>query len=158
MTDLDIWAGEVAALIAQGMAPDKIGSKFNLSSAELDAIMLSEGFQDALATHGAAAVETFAELQSEKSQQTARKFLKDRLSTYLERLDELVMAGTLKPEKQAEVLLQLVKFGAPKDDALQEESIRLSPATMENIARRTVEFEKYKEAFKPSEVATEEPE
>ncbi len=154
--NLDIWAGETAALIAQGTLPEKIASRFNFTLGELDDIMASSEFAEALATHGDAAVETFAELQSAQSQQSARRFLKDRLAQYLERLDQLVMAGTLKPEKQAEDLLQLVKFGAPKEDALQEESIRLSPATMDNIARRTVEYQKYKEAYRPSADSAEE--
>jgi len=150
----DIWVAEVAALIADGWAPEKIASKFNFTKTELDQVFLDEKFPETLATHGEAAVTTFAELQTAQAGQTGRRFLRDRLQTYLERLDSMVMSGTLKPEKEVEVLLALVKFGAPADDGLAEENIRLSPATMENIARRTVEFEKFKEAFVPSADAT----
>jgi hypothetical protein len=138
--DVAIWAPEVAALIATGWEPKAIGEKHDLPTDKLERIFESPEFAAALQGHGPDAVTAFEELQVAAAAESAHHLLGRNLKGYLARLDELAMGSTLKPEKQADILMALVKYAAPADENLAEEEIRLAPSTMENIAKRHATF------------------
>jgi len=138
--DISIWAPEVAALIATGWIPKAIGEKHDLTTDEMERIFGSDEFASALRSHGQEAVATFEEIRVAEAAESAHHLLSKNLRGYLTRLDELAMGPTLKPEKQADILLALVKYAAPADENLSEEEIRLAPSTMENIAKRHATF------------------
>ncbi len=138
--DIAIWAPEVAALIATGWEPKSIGEKHDLTADDLERILQSGEFMKALQAHGPEAVTAYEELQVAAAAESAHHLLGKNLKGYLTRLDELAMGATLKPEKQADILMSLVKYAAPADENLAEEEIRLAPSTIENIAKRHATF------------------
>lgn len=140
VTEIAIWAPEVAALIAAGWEPKAIGEKHNLQPDELEQLFASEEFTKALQSHGPEAVAAFEELQLAAAAETAHTMLGKNLKAYLAKLDALAMGSALKPEKQADILLALVKYAAPSEESLNVEEIRLAPSTMKNIADKHAAF------------------
>jgi hypothetical protein len=147
-SEISLWASEIAALIAAGHTPADIAADKNIAQSDLDLILTSDAFGTALQEYGDSVVKAYQEYVEETDAQTARKFLSGRLTQYVKELDEIITSRAIKPEKRADILLALLKFGAPADESLQQETVRLSPATMENISRRMDEYRKHRERFK----------
>ena len=152
-TELQIWANEVAALIAEGWLPEKVRTEKDLTHQRLEEIFDSEEFRTALASHGDLAVAAFSKYREDTDAQTARNFLAGRITRYIKELDGLVTSSALKPEKRADILLALVRFGAPEDESLQRREVQLSPALLNNIAVRHRAFDRIREGFLPHETS-----
>lgn len=139
-----IWAKEVAALIAAGWSPEKIGSAKDLAKATLDEVVNSPEFTQALKAHGEQAVRAYDAYVKEHDAQSARDFLSGRLTKYVMELDEMVLSGALKAEKKADILLALLRFGAPADESLRERDVRMPLALLENFTLRQQAHEEQK--------------
>lgn len=141
-----IWSREVAALIAQGHAPDRIAERHDLDPNEIEEILDSEEFTTALTEYGPEVVEAWAETRAAKKTISFRRRIAENLDLYAQELDKLAMSGQLKPEKRADILLALLKAGSGPDD-VRVQRVEMPPQLLENWARRTREFDEHKEEF-----------
>ena len=147
-TELEIWARECAALIAKGYTPSRIASQHDWDSIEMDQILESKEFKEALEAYGPPVVKAWEDTKlAEAGSVSFRKRIIANLDEYAKELHVLAMSGTLKPEKRADILLALLRSGSGPEDAAPQR-VEMPPQLLENWARRTREFEEHKGEFK----------
>lgn len=144
--ELQGWAREVAALISQGHAPNRIAEDRDLSALEIEQVLDSEEFLTALEAYGEEVVNAWLETRAATKNMSFRRRIADRMDTYYEELDKLATSAALKPEKRADILLALLKVGSGGDSA-PVERVEMPPQLLENWARRTIEFNRHEAEF-----------